>query len=226
MSLEKSKDINKDENELNLLINNCIKIENIISDIIKIDKNVKNSKELVEAKIVFNLDEKDISKFIENINKFGELVNKYKKKYKNFREINKEVKIIEHSKENPSYNLDIMMGRSEKNEYSLLVGQNNNHFSIFDLNKKLYLKEILISVKQQYNCVLKRFKVSIKNDKGNWIEVKEFCCQDNKYQIDMQRFSIERETQFVKIDFIDAWNKGDGDYILIRRLKFNVADID
>ena len=151
LSLEKSKDINKDENKLNLLINNCIKIENIISDIIKIDKDIKNSKELIEAKIVFNLDENDISKFIENIKKFGELVNKNKKKYKNFREINKEVKIIEHSKENSSYNLDIMMGRRENKEYSLLVGQNSNHFSIFDLNKKLYLKEILISVKQQYN---------------------------------------------------------------------------
>ena len=84
----------------------------------------------------------------------------------------------------------------------------------------------MISVKQNNDCVLKHFKVSIKDEQENWIEVKEFCCQNNEYQIDMQRFSIEKETQFVKIDFIDAWGNSNGDYILIRRLKFNVADID
>ena len=225
LSLEKSKDINKNENKLYSFINECIKIENIISDINNIDKDLKNSKKL-ENKFVFNLDEKDISKFIENIKKFGELVDKDKKKnYINFREINKEVKIIENSIVYPGFDLDIMMERKQ-NSYSLFKGQNGNHFTIFDLNKKLYLKEILISVKQNNDCVLKHFKVSIKDEQENWIEVKEFCCQNNEYQIDMQRFSIEKETQFVKIDFIDAWGSYNGDYILIRRLKFNVADID
>ena len=93
------------------------------------------------------------------------------------------------------------------------------------MNKKLYLKEILISVKQDFGCVLKNFKVSIKNDEGNWEEVNSFCCQDNKSKIDMQNFSIEKETQFVKINFIDAWSKNGGDVILVRRLSFNVADI-
>ena len=41
----------------------------------------------------------------------------------------------------------------------------------------------------------------------------------------MQKFPIEKETQFVKINFIDAWSKDGGDFILIRRLSFNVADI-
>ena len=103
-------------------------------------------------------------------------------------------------------------------EYSLFDGQKGNHFAIFDLKKKLYLKEILISVKQQYNCVLKHFRVSIKDDNDKWVLVNEFSCQDNKCQIDMQKFPIEKETQFVRIDFIDAWTKIHGDYILIRRL--------
>ena len=226
LSLERSKDINKNENKLNSLINDCIKIENIINDINKLDKDVKNSNKIVENKIVFNLNEKDISKSIENIKKLGNIVDKDMKKYINFREINKEVKINEHSKVYPGFDLDIMMERKNDQNYSLFQGQNGNHFTIFDLNKKLYLKEILISVKQSAGeCVLKHFKVSIKDDEGNWVEVKEFCCQDNKYQIDMQRFSIEKEAQFIKIDFIDAWSRSGGDYILIRRLKFNVADI-
>ena len=48
LSLEKSKNINKNENKLYSFINECIKIENIISDINNIDKDVKNSKKLLK----------------------------------------------------------------------------------------------------------------------------------------------------------------------------------
>ena len=41
----------------------------------------------------------------------------------------------------------------------------------------------------------------------------------------MQNFPVNIETQFLKIDFIDAWKYGSGDYILIRRISFEVADI-
>lgn len=223
ISLEKSKDINKKENKLNSFLNECIKIENIISDINKIYTDMKDSKKLVETEINFNSDEKELKEFIISIKKFGKVIKKGNK-YKNFREINNEVEIIEHSKEEPYFILDIMMEK-KVGEYSLFDGQKGNHFAIFDLKKKLYLKEILISVKQQYNCVLKHFKVSIKDDNDKWVLVNEFSCQDNKCQIDMQKFPIEKETQFVRIDFIDAWTKIHGDYILIRRLSFNVADI-
>jgi len=225
-SLDKSKIIDKEykDNKLNSLINECIKIENIVRDINKIDKNKKDLQKIVEQEFVFNLDEKDINIFIEKIKKFGDLNKQKKKEYNNFREINKEVKIIECSKTSFSHPQDIMMGRKD-GSYSLFDDQNSNHFAIFELNKKLYLKEILISVKQNYGCVLKNFKVSIRDDEGNWIEVNNFCCQDNKSEIDMQKFSIEKETKFVKINFIDAWSKHGGNFILIRRLSFNVADI-
>ena len=118
-----------------------------------------------------------------------------------------------------------MLGK-KNGSYSLFEGQNKNHFAIFDFNKKFYLKEILISVKQEAGeCVLKNFKVCVKDDEGNWKEVNTFCCQDNKSQNDMQHFFIDKETRFVKINFIDAWSKSGGDYILIRRLSFNIADI-
>ena len=41
----------------------------------------------------------------------------------------------------------------------------------------------------------------------------------------MQKFSIEKETKFVKINFIDSWSTHGGNFILIKRLSFNVADI-
>ena len=55
-----------------------------------------------------------------------------------------------------------MIGKKNGN-YSLFKTQNDNHYAIFDLNKKLYLKEISISVEQSFECVLKNFKVSIKD---------------------------------------------------------------
>ena len=224
IALEKYKIINNKEynDKLNLFINDCIKNENIIKDINIINQNIEKSKS-GEKEIIFNLDENKINNFIQKIKKFGKLEKKREKKYNNFREINREVNIIEHSKENERFSLDVMLGK-KKDRYSLFEGQ-NNHFAIFDLNKKLYLKEILISVKQGFGCVLKNFKVSIKNDEENWEKINKFCCQDNKSQTEMQNFCIEKETQFVKINFIDAWSKADGDCILIKKLSFNVADI-
>jgi len=169
-------------------------------------------------------------KLIESLNELDNKLIKLKKykiinKYINLREINKEVNIIGSSRATSGCPLDIMLGKS-LGVYSLFEGT-NNHFAIFDLQKNLYLKEILISVKQKYNygCVLKNFKVSIKNNFGNWEEVNSFICQRNEYEIDMQAFPIERETQFVRIDFIDTWSNIGGNYILIRKLSFKVADI-
>ena len=116
-----------------------------------------------------------------------------------------------------------MLGK-KSGEYSLFKGS-NNHFVIFDFQKKLYLKDILISVKQQFGCVLKNFKVSITNEDGNWEEINSFIYQDNNYKDEIQSFPIEEETQFVKIDFIDAWSNHGGNYILIKKLSFRVADI-
>ena len=162
---------------------------------------------------------KDISKQIKKLKNYN-----VKNEYTNFREINKEVNIIENSKVNCSdYNLDVMLGKKSA-IYSLFEGS-NNHYAIFDFQKPLYLKDILISVKQEWGCVLKNFKVSIKNEDGNWKEINSFICQDNNYKDEIQSFPIEEETQFVKINFIDAWSNKGGNYILIKKLSFRVADI-
>ena len=143
---------------------------------------------------------------------------------KNFYEINKEVDIIEHSKEHKTFNLNGMLGKN-KESFSLFEGTKNN-FAVFNLNNYYYLKEILISVKQKYKCVVKNFEVFIKNKNDKWEKIDHFCCKDNNHEDEIQSFPIERETQFVKINFIDTWpHPGESDTMLIKKLSFIVADI-
>ena len=159
------------------------------------------------------------------IKKVNDLTNDNKNEnYKYFYEINKEVDIIEHSKENKTFNLNSMLGKN-KEYFSLFEGTKNN-YAVFNLNNFYYLKEILISVKQKYKCVLKNFEVYIKNKKEKWEKVDSFCCKDNTYNEEMQSFPIEKETQYVKINFIDTWpHPGESDSMLIKKMSFIVADV-
>ena len=158
------------------------------------------------------------------IKKVSEFTINKKTIYKNFYEINKEVDIIEHSKEHKTFNLNGMLGKN-KESFSLFEGTKNN-FAVFNLNNYYYLKEILISVKQKYKCVLKNFEVYIKNKKDKWEKIDRFCCKDNSFEDEFQNFPIEKETQFVKINFIDTWpHPGESDTMLIKKLSFIVADI-
>ena len=160
----------------------------------------------------------------ELVKKVNEITFNKKKIYKNFYEINKEVDIIEHSKEHKTFNLKGMLGKN-KESFSLFEGTKNN-YAVFNLNNFYYLKEILISVKQKYKCVLKNFEVSIKNKKDKWEKIDTFLCKDNNYEEEIQRFPIEKETQFVKIKFIDTWpHPGESNTMLIKKLSFIVADI-
>ena len=160
----------------------------------------------------------------ELVKKVNEITFNKKKIYKNFYEINKEVDIIEHSKEHKTFNLKGMLGKN-KESFSLFEGTKNN-YAVFNLNNFYYLKEILISVKQKYKCVLKNFEVSIKNKKDKWEKIDTFLCKDNNYEEEIQRFPIEKETQFVKIKFIDTWpHPGESDTMLIKKLSFIVAEI-
>jgi hypothetical protein len=158
------------------------------------------------------------------IKKVSEFTVNKKTIYKNFYEINKEVDIIEHSKEHKTFNLNGMLGKN-KESFSLFEGTKNN-FAVFNLNNYYYLKEILISVKQKYKCVVKNFEVFIKNKNDKWEKIDHFCCKDNNHEDEIQSFPIERETQFVKINFIDTWpHPGESDTMLIKKLSFIVADI-
>ena len=158
------------------------------------------------------------------VKKISELTSNKNSIYKKFYEIDKEVDIIEHSKEHKTFNLNGMLGKN-KEGFSLFEGSKNN-YAIFNLNNFYYLKEILISVKQKYKCVLKNFEVFIRNKSNKWEKIGNFACMDNNYEEEIQRFPIEKETRFVKIHFIDTWpHPGESNTMLIKKLSFIVADI-
>ena len=74
ISLEKGKRINKEfkENNLNIIINDCINIENNINDIKIIQEKIKKYKDFTNVNIKFN-SENEVNKFIESIKKFGKV---------------------------------------------------------------------------------------------------------------------------------------------------------
>ena len=158
------------------------------------------------------------------VKKISELTSNKNSIYKKFYEIDKEVDIIEHSKEHKTFNLNGMLGKN-KEGFSLFEGSKNN-YAIFNLNNFYYLKEIIISVKQKYKCVLKNFEVFIRNKSNKWEKIGNFACMDNNYEEEIQRFPIEKETRFVKIHFIDTWpHPGESDTMLIKKLSFIVAEV-
>ena len=110
---------------------------------------------------------------------------------KDLKIINKEVNIVSHSKvyEDNNFNLDVMLNKKD-GSYSLFDGK-TNHFAIFDFNKKLYVNNVLVSVKQNYSCVLKNFKISFKNKEGIWELISSYICQNENYEKDMQSFLVD-----------------------------------
>ena len=70
--IKKIKKIDKSENnkELNILINNCLEIENNINNINDIEQKIKKSEEIKQTKIVFYPNKEEIDKFLENIKLF------------------------------------------------------------------------------------------------------------------------------------------------------------
>ena len=82
-SLEKGKEINKDwnDNELSILINNCINIEKTINDINEIKWKIEKSNLNIDTKIIFKPDEEGINNIINTIKNFGEINLENYKKY-------------------------------------------------------------------------------------------------------------------------------------------------
>ena len=113
------------------------------------------------------------------------------------------MKVLEHSKEYPAHPLDIMLCKKTNAEYSLFDGA-NNHFIVIDLGEFFFLKNIKISV-DNFDCSLKNFRVFIKNEIGKWEDAGNFVCAQYSINPNLQEFNINKETQFVKIEFIDNW---------------------
>jgi len=143
--------------------------------------------------------------------------------YTNFRSINRSVKILDHSKDYPGKPLDVMLGRKNNIDFSLFNGS-TNHYIIVDLGEFCFLKSIKIGV-DNFDCSLKNFKVKFKNEIGNWEDAGNFVCAQYNVNQNLQEFGINKETQFVRLDFLDNWGVKSGNFILIKFLFFEVGDI-
>ncbi len=77
--LNKGKVLDKEYNENNLvlLINDCINIEQNFNDINNIKSKIKESKDLMDLKIKFYPEEEEINSFLENLKKFGKIEQYY-----------------------------------------------------------------------------------------------------------------------------------------------------
>ena len=75
-SLEKGKLMDKEwnnNNKMNLLVNNCINIENNIKEINIINENIKKYNINKDTKFQFNPEEEEINDFLEKIKSFGKI---------------------------------------------------------------------------------------------------------------------------------------------------------
>ena len=148
---------------------------------------------------------------------------KKQKEYVNFRAISKEVKIIEKSKTLPEFPIDIIFDKDNRQEYTLFDGA-KDHFMILDLGKLYFLKNIQIGI-TQHDCSLKEFYLFIKNKNGEWENTGKYVCNPYKDKLGLQVFNVGREAQVIKMELLNTWGTNSGNYILIKKIFFVIADI-
>ena len=193
----------------------------IINNYVKIIKKIENENNELKNK-VNNIEKENIELKIkvENLEK-----NMKKNNYKNFHWVNNSVKIINNSPYHDSYTPEIILGKNTSLSYYLSEG-NSNHFIEFEIsNKKIFLEKIRIKV-DDYECTIKDFKVSFLNDNEQWELIGQF--QRVRYQDnpDFQEFNIKKECNKIRLDLINVWGSKGGNFILIKKLDFYIADIE
>ena len=210
-------------------------IQQTLEFITKKMDELKNAAPPGEIKSIFSLSYKEYEHigFISELNanikemciKLDEATKILKKQneYVNFRAINKEVKVIEKSNLLPEFPIDIMLERDSSKEYTLFDGA-NDHYIVLDLGRLYFLKNIQIGL-TVHDCSLKDFCVLTKNKIGEWENVGKFTCKRYNDKIGLQVFNIGKETQYVKIELCNTWGTKSGNYILIKKIFFEVADI-
>ena len=198
-------------------------------------EELKNSAPPSESKSIFSLSYKEY----EHIGFITELISKIKtmsskldeaskilkkqKEYTNFRAVSKEIKIVEKSKTLPDFPIDIMFERDNRQEYTLFDGA-KEHFIILDFGKVYFLKNIQIGI-TQHDCSLKEFYIFIKNKNGEWENTGKYVCKPYNDKLGLQVFNIGREAQFIKMELLNTWGIKSGNYILIKKIFFEIADI-
>ena len=210
-------------------------IQQTIQFITKKMEDLKNASNPGEIKSIFSLSYKEYEHigFISDLNSTikdmihkleeGTKILKKQSEYINFRAINKEVQVIEKSRLLPEFPIDIMFERDSSQEYTLFDGS-KDHYFVCDLGKIYYLKNIQIGI-TAHDCSLKDFYVLTKNRKGEWEKVSKFLCKPYNDKLGLQEFFIGKETQYIRMELSSTWGTKSGNYILIKKIFFEVADI-
>ncbi len=216
------------------------KIEQILLEIQKLSEKFKGNEEIKIPDDISNIKFEEFENFLNCINVKSKTIdiskdsisflNKIQNNLQgfiiptNFKYINKEVSIIKNSSIYSTYSIDILLGKSSTAEYTLF-DKSNNHFLIVDLSKKYYLNSIRIQV-TNHDCSLKNFVVYIKerDDDENWIKVNDFIRTRENQNDQYQSFDIGYYCKQIKFLFVDTWGITSGNYILIKRIDFEVGE--
>jgi len=216
-------------------------IEQIILEIGKVSEKMKNNKIMEIANDISNIKYEEFENLINCINIKSKVINISKNNLtflietinhlqgsvipSNFKYINKEASVINSSKIYSNFNTDILLGKSTANIYTLF-DQAKDHFLIVDLNKNYYLKSLRIQVSTS-DCRLKNFTVYIKetnNENDNWIKINDFIRKRENQDNQFQSFDIGYFCRQVKFILVDTWGTSNGNYILIKKIDFEVGE--
>ena len=196
---------------------------NLVKENLELNKNPEDFKSIIE-KLYDTIEElkKENAEIKNRLNKLENNTKDLTFKKNNFRWINNEVNIVNNSKVYDTFYPDILLGKNNSWPYYLSDG-NRNHFIEFSFITNYFLKAIRISV-DDFDCSLKNFKVEITSPLGTIENIGTFTRSkyiDNK---GFQEFEINKGCKGIKLYLIDNWGEGGGNYILIKRIDFNVSE--
>ena len=196
---------------------------NLVKENLELNKNPEDFKSIIE-KLYDTIEElkKENAEIKNRLNKLENNTKDLTFKKNNFRWINNEVNIVNNSKVYDNCYPDILLGKNNSQSYYLSDG-NRNHFIEFSFITNYFLKAIRISV-ADYDCSLKNFKVEITSPLGTRENIGTFTRSkyiDNK---GFQEFEINKGCKGIKLYLIDNWGEGGGNFILIKRIDFNVSE--
>ena len=196
---------------------------NLVKENLELNKNPEDFKSIIE-KLYDTIEElkKENAEIKNRLNKLENNTKDLTFKKNNFRWINNEVNIVNNSKVYDNYYPDILLGKNNSRPYYLSYG-NRNHFIEFSFITNYFLKAIRISV-ADYDCSLKNFKVEITSPLGTIENIGTFTRSKYIDNNGFQEFEINKGCKGIKLYLIDNWGSGGGNYILIKRIDFNVSE--
>ena len=196
---------------------------NLPKENLELNKNPEDFKSVIE-KLYDTVEElkKENKEIKKRLNELENKPNDFILKKNNFHWINNEVNVVNNSKSESGFSPDIMLGKNKAYSYYLTEG-NRNHFVEFSFKTTYFLKSIRISV-DNFECSLKNFKVEITSPFGIVENVGSFTRSKFSDNQGFQEFEINRACKGIKLYLIDNWGEGGGNYILIKRIDFNVSE--